>query len=286
MLLLFVALMCLAGSVYLIAEYVSLPARERMLSFRRAAAYGRRSQKKVALQGSFRDRAVVPAMERAARAVLRINPKMSVEEISLKLLSAGVGRRISPVAFLSGKFFAAVGGLVLGAGLAAVGFIAPDFVLNKKIRSRQERLSQDLPDALDLLAVSVEAGLGFDAAVVKITEQVEGPLGEEFALTLNEMRIGESRQDALKKLAERTGIPEIGAFARAIIQADQFGISLGRILRVQAVDTRHRRQIAAEEKAMKAPVKMLFPTVIFIFPSMFIVILGPAFLNLTKILEF
>jgi tight adherence protein C len=289
--------------VYLIAEYVSLPARERMLSFRRAAAYGRRSQKKVALQGSFRDRAVVPAMERAARAVLRINPKMSVEEISLKLLSAGVGRRISPVAFLSGKFFAAVGGLVfgllifspskgvfmglvLGAGLAAVGFIAPDFVLNKKIRSRQERLSQDLPDALDLLAVSVEAGLGFDAAVVKITEQVEGPLGEEFALTLNEMRIGESRQDALKKLAERTGIPEIGAFARAIIQADQFGISLGRILRVQAVDTRHRRQIAAEEKAMKAPVKMLFPTVIFIFPSMFIVILGPAFLNLTKILEF
>jgi tight adherence protein C len=303
MLLLLVALMCLAGSVYLIAEYVSLPARERMLSFRRAAAYGRRSQKKVALQGSFRDRAVVPAMERAARAVLRINPKMSVEDITLKLHSAGLGRRISPVAFLSGKLFAAIGGLVFGllvfgpskgvgmgivfgAALAAVGFIAPDFVLNKKIRSRQERLSQDLPDALDLLAVSVEAGLGFDAAVVKITEQVQGPLGEEFSLTLNEMRIGESRQDALKKLAERTGIPEIGAFARAIIQADQFGISLGRILRVQAVDTRHRRQIAAEEKAMKAPVKMLFPTVIFIFPSMFIVILGPAFLNLTKILSF
>ena len=118
-------------------------------------------------------------------------------------------------------------GFALGMGLAAVGFIGPDFILNKKIRARQERLSQDLPDALDLLAVSVEAGLGFDAAVVKITEQVEGPLGEEFALTLNEMRIGESRQEALKKLAERTGISEIGAFARAIIQADQFGISLG-----------------------------------------------------------
>jgi tight adherence protein C len=303
MMLLVIALLCLAGSIYMVAEYVTLPARERMLSFRRANAYGKRSHKKAAMQGSLRERALVPAMERAARAVLRINPKMSVELVNMRLMSAGLARRVSPVAFLATKLFAAVTGLVLGIlffgpskgpvmgfalgmALAAVGFIGPDFILNKKIRSRQERLSQDLPDALDLLAVSVEAGLGFDAAVVKITEQVEGPLGEEFALTLNEMRIGESRQDALKKLADRAGIPEIGAFARAIIQADQFGISLGRILRVQAVDTRHRRQIAAEEKAMKAPVKMLFPTVIFIFPSMFIVILGPAFLNLGKILEF
>jgi tight adherence protein C len=302
MLLLVVALMCLAGSVYLIAEFVSIPERERMLSFRRAAAYGRRTQKKNAsLEGSLRTRALLPAMEHAARTVLRMNPKMTVETVQLRLMSAGLARRITPMAFLSAKGFAAAAGiffglvvfgtskgffmgLAMGAAAGAVGFIAPDFVLNKKIRARQERLSQDLPDALDLLAVSVEAGLGFDAAVVKITEQVEGPLGEEFALTLNEMRIGESRQDALKKLAERTGIPEIAAFARAIVQADQFGISLGRILRVQAVDTRHRRQIAAEEKAMKAPVKMLFPTVIFIFPSMFIVILGPAFLNISKVL--
>jgi tight adherence protein C len=234
--------------------------------------------------------------------VLRINKQMTVENVQLRLHSAGIGRRVSPMAFLATKGFGALGGFLIGAvafgasngfvmgvltGAAggAVGFIAPDFVINKKIRARQERLSADLPDALDLLAVSVEAGLGFDAAVVKITEQVEGPLGEEFALTLNEMRIGESRQDALKKLADRTGIPEIAAFSRAIVQADQFGISLGRILRVQAVDTRHRRQMAAEEKAMKAPVKMLFPTVIFIFPSMFIVILGPAFLNITKVLS-
>jgi tight adherence protein C len=304
MLILVVAFLCLAGSVFLIGEYVSLSARERMLSFRRVAAYGPRARKKnPQLHGSLRERALVPAMERAAVAVLRINPKMTVQAVNLKLLSAGYGRRISPTAFISAKAFAAISGLVLGfvfgsaskglpmgvvmgAGLGAVGFIAPDFLLNSRIRSRQERLRADLPDALDLLAVSVEAGLGFDSAVVKITEQTEGPLGEEFSLTLNEMRIGESRQEALKKLAERTNIPEIGAFARAIIQADQFGISLGRILRVQAVDTRHRRQIAAEEKAMKAPVKMLFPTVLFIFPSMFIVILAPAFLNLTKILNF
>jgi tight adherence protein C len=108
-------------------------------------------------------------------------------------------------------------------------------------------------------------------------------LAEEFGLTLNEIRIGESRQDALKKLATRTDTAEISGFTRAIIQADQLGISLGRILRVQATDTRQRRQAAAEEKAMKAPIKMLFPTVLFIFPAMFLVILGPAFLNLSKI---
>ena len=134
-----------------------------------------------------------------------------------------------------------------------------------------------------MLAVSVEAGLGFDGAVSKLTEHMDGALSEEFALTLGEMRIGESRHDALKKLAERSAAPEIASFTRAIIQADQLGISLGRLLRVQAADSRLKRQAAAEEKAMKSPIKMLFPTVIFIFPAMFIVILGPAFLNLMKL---
>ncbi len=140
-----------------------------------------------------------------------------------------------------------------------------------------------LPDALDLLAVSVEAGLGFDGAIAKLTEHLEGPIVEEFTLTLNEMRIGESRHDALKKLSERAAAPEVGHFTRAIIQADVLGISLGRILKVQAADTRERRQAAAEEKAMKAPIKMLFPTVIFIFPAMFLVILGPAMLTIREI---
>src|SRR5581483_2709801 len=111
----------------------------------------------------------------------------------------------------------------------------------------------------------------------------EGPLAEEFALTLSEIRIGESRPEALKKLAERVNTPEMSAFVRAIVQAEQFGISLGRILRAQATDTRLRRQAAAEERAMKAPVKMLFPTVAFIFPAMFLVTLGPAFLNLKTV---
>jgi tight adherence protein C len=125
--------------------------------------------------------------------------------------------------------------------------------------------------------------MGFDGAISKLTEHMDGPLADEFALTLSEIRIGETRSDALKKLADRTGTPELSSFVRAIIQADQLGISLGRILRVQANDSRLKRQAAAEEKAMKAPIKMLFPTVLFIFPAMFLVILGPAFLNLSKI---
>jgi tight adherence protein C len=152
-----------------------------------------------------------------------------------------------------------------------------------RIRARRDAIRSELPDALDLLAVSVEAGLGLDGAVAKLTEHMEGALVDEFALTLGEMRIGEARHDALRKLAERVPAPELAAFVRSVIQADQLGISLGRILRVQAADSRLRRQAAAEEKAMKAPIKMLFPTALFIFPSMFVVILGPAVLSFIHI---
>jgi tight adherence protein C len=169
--------------------------------------------------------------------------------------------------------------------LAIAGFLGPDVFLTARLRSRREAIRAELPDALDLLAVSVEAGLGFDGAVTKLTEHMEGPLVQEFSLTLNQIRIGESRPVALKKMAERVSAPELSSFVRAVIQADQLGISLGRILRVQAADARNRRQAAAEEKAMKAPIKMLFPTVLFIFPAMFLVILGPALLNILAVLK-
>jgi tight adherence protein C len=143
-------------------------------------------------------------------------------------------------------------------------------------------MQAELPNVLDLLCVSVEAGLGFDAALVKLSERMQGPLVDEFSLVLHEMRIGESRAAALRNLSERVDVPEVSQFCRALIQADQLGIALSRILRVQSHDMRIRRQLAAEEKAMKAPVKMLFPTVIFIFPAMFVVALGPAMLDLLK----
>jgi tight adherence protein C len=154
-----------------------------------------------------------------------------------------------------------------------------------KTRSRRDTIRSELPDALDLLAVSVEAGLGFDGAVAKLVDHMEGPLIDEFGLMMSEIRVGETRTVALRKMAERVDATELSNFVRAVIQAEQLGISLGRILRVQATDTRLRRQAAAEEKAMKAPIKMLFPTVFFIFPALFIVILGPAFLNIMSVFK-
>jgi len=176
--------------------------------------------------------------------------------------------------------------VVLMGGFVALGWIAPGYVVGARARKRRDEVQAALPDALDLLAVSVEAGLGFDAAISKLTDHMHGPLIDEFGLALTEMRVGEARQDALKKLSARVDSPELSAFVRAIIQADQLGISLGRILRVQAVDTRLKRQAAAEEKAMKAPIKMLFPTVIFVFPAMFVVVLGPALISLSKVFGF
>jgi tight adherence protein C len=169
--------------------------------------------------------------------------------------------------------------------LGLIGFVGPSQVVAMRARRRQEAVASDLPDALDLLAVSVEAGLGFDGAIAKLIEHMNGPLIDEFEYALGEMRIGEARADALKRMAQRVAAPEMASFVRAIVQADQLGISMGRLLRVQAADTRSKRQDAAEERAMKAPIKMLFPMVIFIFPAMFLVILGPAFLNLGQIFD-
>jgi tight adherence protein C len=289
-------------AVYLAAEAATSPAREQEVSIRRAARYGiGRVRAGAAPRVHFRERVVTPAVQRLAAATLRLNPKATIESISTRLLAAGLSARISATQFLALKSALAGGGIVLMIlfGLAtaplpgillspvagAFGFFFPDVFLTMRVRSRRDAVRAQLPDALDLLAVSVEAGLGLDGALTKLTEHMEGPLVQEFALTLGEIRIGESRHEALKKLIERVPTPELAAFVRSVIQADQLGISLGRILRVQAADSRLRRQAAAEEKAMKAPIKMLFPTVIFIFPAMFLVILGPAFLNLMHYLK-
>jgi tight adherence protein C len=291
--LLVLALVCLAAAAFLVGEVATQPARQRRDAVGRAASYGRIVLRRGDTR-SFRERALLPFAGRVAGAVLRLSPKTTVESVSFKLISAGLG--IAPTAFLAIKGVAAVVGIVFGlatgAGIAGaagsfllalvfggIGWMLPEYAVTLRARVRREAVRADLPDALDLLAVSVEAGLGFDGAITKITEHMHGPLSDEFALTLGEIRVGENRADALKKMAQRVDAPELSAFVRSIVQADQLGISLGRILRVQAADTRLRRQAAAEERAMKAPIKMLFPTVLFIFPSMFIVILGPAMLN-------
>jgi tight adherence protein C len=299
--LLFLAVLMLAGAVYLVGEVVTLPGRERNRAVRRAATYGRSRVATTGLERlRFRERVLLPATASLAGVALKLNPRVTLDSISTRLLAAGMGRKMTPTTFLALKaagglaggfmgfafgvaLLAPVAALPLAFALGLVGFLAPGFVVSMRARKRREEIRTQLPDALDLLAVSVEAGLGFDGAVAKLTEHMEGALAEEFSHTLGEMRIGESRHDALKKLADRAGTPEVASFSRAIIQADQLGISLGRLLRIQASESRLKRQAAAEEKAMKSPIKMLFPTVIFIFPAMFIVILGPAMLNIMKL---
>ena len=260
----------LAVAAFLAAEAATLPARQRQRSVRRASTYGRVKLNRQGQDLPFNERVVEPTKKRLAGWALRLTPKSSVDGVARKLRAAGLTRTISPTTYLAGKMVAGGGGLLVGAFLgsgggavrallfglmfAAMLFVLPDTVLTFRARSRKETIRSELPDCLDLLAVSVEAGMGFDGAIQKLTEHMEGPLVDE--------------------VAERV---------RAIIQADQLGISLGRILRVQAADARHRRQAAAEEKAMKAPIKMLFPTALFIFPAMFVVVLGPAMLSLLEL---
>src|SRR6266852_4031265 len=270
------AALSFAFATFLVAEVATAPQRRRRIALKRAAGYGRRRESTTAEMLRFRDRVLAPTVKRLAAVTLRLNPKASADAIASRLIASGLSARINATQFLALKGGLAIGGLFVAllAGVAvapvagvllvpafgALGFILPDFILTSRIRGRRERIRSELPDALDLLAVSVEAGLGLDGAVTKLTEHMHGALVDEFALTLGEMRIGESRHDALKKMAERVPAPELAAFVRSVVQADQLGISLGRILRVQAADSRLKRQAAAEERAMKAPIKMLFPT--------------------------
>jgi tight adherence protein C len=286
------------SAVYLLLSGLTVQQREIAVSVRRAKRYGVRNQREIETRRSMNDRLVGPAAARLAGVTMRLAPRTNVESVAQKLLQAGLGRSLTPQAYLAMK--AGVAGIAILVGLllsvsglgvlgllfafvgAALGFIAPEFYINSRVRARKDLMKTELPNVLDLLSVCVEAGLGFDQALVKLNERMDGPLVDEFALVLHEMRIGQSRSAALKNLAERVDSPDVGQFARAIVQADQLGIALSRILKVQSTDMRVRRQLAAEEKAMKAPVKMLFPTVIFIFPSMFVVALGPAMLSLMK----
>ena len=161
---------------------------------------------------------------------------------------------------------------VLGVGL-------PFLVLKQKAAKRRKNLQRQLPDVLDLLTVSVEAGLGFDGALVKLSERMHGAMVDEFTRMLQEMRMGVSRLTALRALAVRCNLQDVNLFTGALIQADKLGVSIAGILRIQSIEMREKRRQRAEEQALKAPIKMLFPLIFFIFPTLFIVLLGPVVIN-------
>jgi tight adherence protein C len=165
--------------------------------------------------------------------------------------------------------------------LSFLGYYVPEWTLRKKSGARQNAIRVALPDALDLLSITVEAGLGFDAAVSRVAKQAKGPLGEEFHRMLQEMQIGKPRADALRDLGARSTLPELQSFVLAMVQADAFGIAISKVLHVQADELRMRRRQNAEEKAQKVPVKIIFPLITCIFPALFVVVLGPAAITIS-----
>ena len=170
--------------------------------------------------------------------------------------------------------------IVLGIGLAVLGYFGPNLFLYQLAYDRSKRIQRELPDALDLLVISVESGLGFDAALSQVARNTEGPLADEFFRVLQEMQLGTSRSDSMRALADRTDVVDLRGFISAMVQADAFGIPIANVLRIQSHEMRVRRSQRAEESAQKVPVKVLFPLIFCILPSLFVVILGPGVISI------
>jgi tight adherence protein C len=219
------------------------------------------------------------------RQKLQIAGRASADDLDRYLAIRVVSLALIPVWFLVTWFVLPLDGL---ARLAVFGLLAlaaglgPDAWLNREMADRQHRIRVSLPDILDLLVISVEAGLGFEQALDRTVSAVPGPLSDEFNRMLGEVRAGATRADAMRTLDARTDVPEVRSFVLAIIQADTFGVSIGRVLRSQADEMRVKRRQLAQEEAQKAPVKMLIPMVFCIFPSLFVVVIGPAIINIQQ----
>ncbi len=250
------------------------------------------------LERPFSERVIAPLGEQLVGIGKRLTRADTVDRIRHKLDIAGnppgwdvnriIGLKVLGLAILGGAgvFYLFVKGfsfpqlVVIGGGLGAFGFVLPNLLLHNAGQKREKAMQNALPDALDLLTISVEAGLGFDAAVGRVAKNTKGPLAQEFSRLLQEMQIGVGRMESMRAMAERTTIKDLRSFSMAMVQADSFGIPIGRVLRVQSKEMRVKRRQRAEEKAQKVPVKILFPLVFFILPCIFIVILGPVALQM------
>jgi tight adherence protein C len=251
------------------------------------------------LDKPFADRVLRPLVDQSTGLGRRLTPSGQIERIRQRLEHAGSPSGWDVDRVLAFKVLGALGGVVIAVlaspvalhfGLLpligsviffiVVGFFAPDLVLYQLAYNRADRMRKELPDALDLLTISVEAGLGFDAAMSQVARQTEGPLAEEFFRVLQEMQIGMGRTDAFRAMAERTDVDDVRTFVTALVQADAFGIPIANVLRVQSREMRIKRSQRAEEQAQKVPVKILFPLIFCILPTLFIVVIGPAGLQI------
>ncbi|MGE3620158.1 MAG: type II secretion system F family protein [Acidimicrobiia bacterium] len=267
-------------------------------SLRQLRDYEIESVRESEMLAPLKDRAISPILNGLTELGRRLTPGGYTDQIRAKLVAAGIGGAEAVDRFLAVRVLTIAGALpagflayrlspLSGTSAVAVGFLValllvlgPDAVLNRKVEERAMVMRSKLPDVMDLLVISVEAGLGFEQALDRTVAAVPGPLTEEFSRMLGEIRAGSSRADALRALDARTDIPEIRSFVLALLQADTFGVSIGRVLRTQAEEMRVKRRQFAQERAQKAPVKMLIPMVFCIFPALFVVILGPAMMNI------
>jgi tight adherence protein C len=246
----------------------------------------------------FTERIMLPVLRGVARFVSRFTPRQSMESVQHQLDLAGNPYNWGPMEYLGIRavafiLFAAIAGLVLVAGQlpatqkflmagasAAAGIVMPLLWLRSKIGRRQKSIIRSLPDALDLLTICVEAGLGFDAAMSKVAEKWEDELSLAFTRVIQELQLGKLRREALRDMADRMEVPDMSTFVAAIIQADQLGVSIARVLRIQSDQMRVRRRQRAEEQARAATLRILPPVVFLIFPSILVVLLGPAIIQI------
>ena len=273
-------------------------AKARVTASDRLAVYGRESLRSEQLKKSVAERAIAPVLLGAGKFVAKFTPIGYLNWVQRKLVLGGLQSRLDAnsfavihlVSFITAvvAYFFLIGNLSLtgrNTFLAAIMFLilgiaGPLAVIQRKADERKLAMQRALPDVLDLLVISVEAGLGFDSALARVVETVPGPLAQEFFRMLQETRVGVSRRDAMRHLMDRTDLDELRSFLLAMMQAEAFGVTISRVLRVQADEMRVKRRQRAQERAFAAPVKMVFPLVFCIFPSLFIVLLGPAFISI------
>ena len=275
---------------------MSMPKQNAVSIESRLQAFAERPRtlEELELEAPFKDRVIKPIVGGLTKFFGKLAPSKGMEKLRLQLVLAGSPFNMQVAEFTGLRFMGGItlGALALGLSLLmqaaltmlmmysllgmVVGYILPVFWLRSRIKKRQKIILKTLPDAIDLMTISVEAGLAFDGAMQRVADKWENDLSAEFGRALAEMRVGKSKRDALRELVARTGVSDLSTFVASIIQADQLGVSIAKVLRIQSEQMRIRRRQRAEEQAHKAPILMMIPMVFLIFPATYIVILGPA----------
>ena len=285
-----------AAVIFFVFVRMSLPRGNAVTIEERLTHFAERpaSLEELELQQPFYDRVIRPMIAGITRFLGKLTPAQGMEKLRQQMVLAGnpynmgtaefMGARVMSMAILAGVTFFLT--IIMAAGplnmllytgvMALVGYLLPVYWLRSKIKSRQKNILKTLPDAIDLMTISVEAGLAFDGAMQRVADKWDNELGREFRQAISEMRVGKTKRDALHELVQRTGVPDLSTFVASIIQADQLGVSIAKVLRIQSEQMRIRRRQRAEEQAHKAPILMMIPMVFLIFPSTYIVLLGPA----------